>query len=362
MKMKWLAGVAMLMLTTPGAALLAQTPSVEEQYAADQKRFADMMAQAVHPVSVTDGKLSGSGGDWLAALVRDADILKIGETHGTGTIAETAGAIVAALPDDRPLVYAQEIGPSAALKMEPMLRGPEAALNAYMTDPRAAISYPFLSLREEVAFARQVLARAKPGTQALWGLDQEFVTAAPMLLDRLEGYARMPAQRAAVALARNTLSPLMALSETDPASFDALDAAFANGPEAARRLLADMRLSNEIYRLQDSEVGRSNREREDYMKRNLMTHWNATGNAKPRVVMKFGAYHMVAGLSPTSTPALGSFVNALALMEDRKVVSVLIICGPQGQQTDFQGNIISCDADFEETVRSEEHTSELQSH
>jgi hypothetical protein len=112
-----------------------------------------------------------------------------------------------------------------------------------------------------------------------------------------------------------------------------------------------MRLSGEIYRLQDSPASNlSNRMREDYMKRNFLAHWRAAGKTPPRVVMKFGAYHLTAGLSPTYTPALGGFVNALALMEGKKTFSVMIVCGPDGQQIDFRGAVSGCREDFEATA------------
>lgn len=324
----------------------ADTPSPEAQ---DRKRLADSLGQSIKPLDLGGGKLAGTGGDWLAARLRDADIIMIGETHGTGSIARAAGMIVDALPRDRPLAYALEIGPVGALIQEKLLRGPEAAHEAYMADPRRAISFPFLSMREEAVLARNILARGAPGKTALWGLDQEFVSAAPLLLDRLDGWATSRAQKAAVAKARSAMAPLMAITSTPDSVYDALDAAFASGSTQARALIADMRFSTQVYKLQESAGSLSNRMREDYMKRNFLAHWRAAGATPPRVVMKFGLYHLTAGLSPTATPALGGFVNALALMDGKKTMSIMILCGPDGMQSDFRGEAHPCTEDFAET-------------
>lgn len=343
------------LLATVASALLAQTPSpapapTRAMADADRARLDDTIKQALKPLSLDKDKIGGAGGIWLAERLAKADIVMIGETHGTGSIARAAGALVDALPTDRPLAYAQEIGPAAAAIQEPLLRGPPAALDAYMADPRTAISFAFLNLREEADFARKLLARSDRKSGAYWGLDQEFATAAPLLLDRLGGMARTGAQKAAIAQAREHAKPLMTLARAPDSFYDPLDAAFVSGPKDARTLLADMRFSSGVFRSSESASNRSNREREDYMKRQFMTHWRAAGKNKPRVVMKFGAYHLTAGLSPTATPALGAFVNALALMEDKSIFSVMIVCGPDGEQINFRGKIGPCGEDFEATA------------
>jgi hypothetical protein len=329
-------------------------PTAEQARAAllqaDQARFKSAMTKALRPLGLADGKLGSSGGAWLTGKLRETDILMIGESHGSGSVAETIGLIVDALPDDRPLAYALETSPAGAVIQEALLRGPAARHEAYMADPRRAISFAFLNLREEADLARKILVRSGNMQGALWGLDQEFATSAPILLDRLESWARTSAQRTAIAEARGKVQAFMALANLSDGFYAPLDAAFAKGPAAARRLLADMRFSTQVYRLQESAPALSNRQREDYMKRNFLAHWRAASAHKPRVVMKFGAYHLTAGLSPTATPALGGFVNALALMDSRVTFSIMIVCGPDGQQIGFRGAIGGCREDFEATA------------
>lgn len=325
-------------------------PSEIMRAEADRNRLDEALGRAVRPLSLRDGQIGGEGGAWLHARLQRADIVMIGESHGTGSVAEAAGLIVDALPTDRPLAYALEMGAAGAAIQEPLLRGPVERHEAYMADPRRAIGFAFLNLREEAALARRILARSgKPGA-ALWGLDQEFATSAPLLLDRLEGLARTTTQRRAIAQARERVKSLMALSTLPDSFYEPLDRAFAAGPQAARDLLADMRLSSRIYRDQNDAPSLSNRTREDHMKRRFLAYWRAAGRDKPRVVMKFGGYHLTAGLSPTATPALGGFVHALALIESKTTLSLLMVCGPDGQQIDFRGAVQPCTGDFEATA------------
>jgi erythromycin esterase-like protein len=349
-------------MMTAASALLAQTPSPPPspspspssaqaaQAAADRTRLAETIVQAIKPLRLADGKLRGDGGGWLAGRLAGADIVMVGETHGSGSIAQTVGTMVDALPTDRPLAYVLEMSPTGALTQEPMLRGRTAELESYMSDPRRAINFAFLNLREEADLARKVIARSNARSGALWGIDQEFAPSAPMLLDRLGGWATTRAQKTALAAARGKSGSLMALTNYGDDIYRPLAEAFARGPKEAQTLIADMRLSSEIYRLQDSAANLSNRMREDYMKRNFLTHWRAAGKKKPRLVLKFGAYHLTAGLSPTSTPSLGSFVHALALMEGKTTFSVMVVCGPDGEQIDFRGAISGCREDYEATA------------
>lgn len=329
----------------------AQLSPQATQQAGDRARLADTITLALKPLSLANGKLGGEGGVWLSAGLAGADIVMVGETHGNGGVAQAVGTLVDAIPTNRPLAYALEISPTGALVQEPLLRGSEARLEATMSDPRRAISFAFLNLREEATLARKILARSKEKSGALWGLDQEFATSAPLLLDRLTGWSRTPAQKAAIDAARAKSRPLMALSNYGDEIYEPLADAFARGPKEARDLIADMRLSSEIYRFQDGvAANRANRMREDYMKRNFLAHWRAAGKTPPRLVMKFGAYHLTAGLSPTATPSLGSFVHSIALAEGKKVFSVMIVCGPDGEQIDFRGAISGCRSDYEATA------------
>ena len=320
--------------------VLAKAPSQARQ---DQTRLSKAIAASVLPLRVEGAALSESGGTWLTTQAKAADILMIGEMHGVADIAHAATLLARA---QDATVYAAEVGPTAAWKLTDLLRAKNGSFDEAMADPRRANSFAFLNMREEAAFARAVLQNGKKTD--MWGLDQEFITSGPLLMDRLATFARTSDQKEAVQNARTVLdAKFFSLSKVDAGVFAALTAAFEKAPEEARTLIQDIALSAQIY---DALGYAQNAPREELMKRKFLMHWRAAtgrnGNT-PKVVMKMGSNHLQAGLSTTMVPALGGFVRHLAMMNGKNVFSVLILCGPDGAQRAFDASTSSCKAEFE---------------
>lgn len=322
----------------------AQAPTSQQ----DQDRLQKAMSDSIMPMEFSQSALTGTGGEWLVENAAAADIVMLGEMHGIADIAHTAQTLGRSLSAAGTTVYVSEISPTAALALEPLLKSDRDELEAYMADARRAISFAFMNMREETEVARAILQRTDGKKTALWGLDQEFITSGPLLVGRLETYVRTPAQKAAVDDARQAILPLfMSLGKIPPEAFSNLNATFAEAAPEARRLIADMELSNRIYAGQNHEA---NRLREDLMKRDFLEHWRAAADKRgrtPKILMKFGSYHLTAGLSPTMVPSLGSFVRALALAENKTVFSAFLICGADGEQLEFNNKAVSCKEEFD---------------
>jgi len=309
----------------------------------DQERFKTAITASPVAMGLDGARLSGDGGAWLTAQAATADILLIGEMHGVADIAFTASALARA---QGATVYGAEVGPTAAWALNGLLRAKGTALDEYMAGARRASSFAFLNMREEVVFARTVMQSDNGAKTDMWGLDQEFITSGPLMLDRLDALARTAMQKQAVTNARNAFAPFFALGKVPPNVFPILKSAFAQGPVEAKILIEDMALSDQIYAAPGYV---QNAPREELMKRKFLMHWRGAKDSKgrtPKIVMKFGANHLQAGLSTTMVPALGGLVRNLALMEDKTVFSVLILCGPDGQQRRFDASVESCQAEF----------------
>lgn len=329
---------AAVLVCGAAVAAMAQTPTPQ-----DQDRFAGAMAQSLMSVRVTANALEGDGGAWLTQGAKTADLLLIGENHGVADIAHVATVLARA---QSATVYGAEVGPAAPWKLGAMLKGDGPELETYMADARRANSFAFLNMREEVAFARAVL-RNGPHAE-MWGLDQEFITSGPLLLERLGTLASSAAEKQAIKAARAAMeAKFFSLSRVPPRTFADLKDAFASSP-AAIALIDGMALSADIY---DALGYAQNAPREELMKRQFLAHWRAARDAdgrRPKIVMKMGSNHLQAGLSPTMVPALGGFVRSLALSEGKSVFSVLILCGSGGAQRAFDGSAAPCDAEFKD--------------
>jgi hypothetical protein len=326
----------------------AQTPNQAQQ---DQERFTQAITASVLPLTLTATALDDDGGTWLTQHAKSADLLLIGEMHGVADIAHTATLLAKA---QNATVYAAEVGPTAAWKLNAMLRAKDGTFDAYMADARRANSFAFLNMREEAAFARAILQNAPPTQKQpsdMWGLDQEFITSGPLLMERLSTYARTQSQKDAIVKARGVLEQkVFGLIKVPPQTFADLKTAFADTPEAVT-FINDIALSAQIY---DALGYDQNAPREDLMKRIFLSHWknakDKNGNT-PKIVMKMGSNHLQAGLSTTMVPAFGGFVRSLALIENKKTFSVLILCGPGGAQRAFNGSTEPCAEEVETAAK-----------
>jgi len=95
-------------------------------------------------------------------------------------------------------------------------------------------------------------------------------------------------------------------------------------------------------------VYQANLQREQLMKTTFMKRY--LQNGRPKVVFKFGANHLTRGLSPVNVPSLSSFLHEFALTENRRVFSLLILCGPGTQAGGFQGEVATCDMDVTKEI------------
>ncbi len=120
-------------------------------------------------------------------------------------------------------------------------------------------------------------------------------------------------------------------------------------------LVDAMIVSQRIYRPFTADQGEAlfaNIERETLMKRTFLERYNAALRADhtpPRVMLKFGAYHMYRGASPTHVQALGGFVSELATQNGQNALAILPLCGPGGFVGTFDIPEVACDASFAES-------------
>lgn len=319
------------LVVAASAGVLAQRPQESETREAAEA-LDDLIARHRHELKIVDGRLAGPGGDWLVEAADRAHFFMVGEQHATADIARLATAMVRSF---RPLGYqraAVEVGPWSTPVMEAMLRDGDA-LERYLAGEGRALTFPFFFFTEEIEFGRTLVELSDLDADALWGLDQEFIAAAPVLLDLLAEWADDDVTRAAVARAREqAAADPMWLGGADDAQIRALAAAFATRRDhRARRLIDAIVLSRSIYAPfvgRGGSVWEANRARERYMKRNFQMQLVAaeTAGMTPKVFLKFGANHVFDGRSPTHVLSLGNFVREIAWSRGLEAVNVHVDC------------------------------------
>ena len=306
------------------------------------------------PAQIENGRLSGPGADWLRRQLHGTRFVMLGEEHGSAGIAAFSAALWRDLVRDGFDHVAIETDPWVARFAEAQLRadGTQGLVKALATIP-GVIPLPFYGWDAEAAFLDTVLRTAPPRRSAtLFGLDQVFLGGATPLLADIAREARRPAARALAAELRALSGSKEFLPGIGRQRLPELEALLHDDAPELRKRVTAMRQSGEIYRAfvtDDREAWPANLERESLMKQNLLAALRDAGNRDrtvPRVLFKFGTYHLTRGVSPTLVPTLGSFASAWAEARGERTVHIAVACGPAGRIATFNGGYQSCAADF----------------
>ena len=300
---------------------------------AQQKSAAEAIAEQRVAISRSpEGIWSGLGWDRLIADAQAAQFVMIGEQHATADIARFGIAFHHALAPHGYTHAALEVGPYSTDFAEALIRSGPGRLAAYLRQPGHGFTIPFLFFAEEIELAEQIAALSPDRTNALWGVDQEFVGAGPIMAELLERHARTNTQRAALAAFKSASAkdPMLVgkLREVDLAP---LSAAFGNDAEA-KAMIEAMRLSSGIYAPfihRGGPIYPANVTRENYMKTNFLRSFEATERRQgkpPKVFMKFGGYHAMRGHSGTNVPAFANFLAEWGHSRGFRLLNMMVDC------------------------------------
>jgi hypothetical protein len=201
----------------------------------------------------------------------------------------------------------------------------------------------FYGMAEEAAMLASIRAAAPSDETVLWGTDYEVLGDRQLL--RLLREARMPqaaeaaletlieASDTAWAESEKRRSPEYAFSFSgDPALVRAVSDAWPDPDPRSAVILNTLEKTLMINRLwMQKQKWASNNERASLQKENFLRYWHTArqqGEA-PKVIAKYGASHVVRGLSPTAVYDLGTFLPELAALERGTTLSLMIMPGAE---------------------------------
>lgn len=305
------------------------------------------LLQALHEnayeIQLQSGDLAGAGQVFLLRAMHGAQFVALGEEHNNVDIPPFTAALFRRLQQSEGFQYlALEQDPLMMQRLsEPPIRGMRAAITSLAR--RYLMGFTFDS-DQELAMLAQVGGLARGQGRPIWGCDQAF--GVTPILDELLRFAAGGEQRATIEALRTqavqaeatrdlTKSTFMR-SEPVVAAIPRLRAAFVNvHTPRATFLVETLAKSSEIYNYYNAgERGQvpgyfsNNAVREDYMKDRFLAEYHLAekrdGKA-PKVLLKFGGYHLYRGLSPVSVPSLGNFVSDFARSRETGFFSILIV-------------------------------------
>lgn len=313
------------------------TPSLLESLSA-------RAAENRHRLEFQNGGFSGPGWDLLLAEGRKAGAFLLGEEHG---IAENPGLAAALFSALAPAGY-----DTMAIETSPIIAGElDRAATEGLDGIRHLFATPgayaaFYSMREEAEMLAAVRAEGPAARPVLWGLDYD-VGADRMAIARLKTRPKPAAAQAALEVLDAASKASWARYDAtrgpqhifnfsgDPAMVAAVRTAWPDADPDSAWIMEVLEETLQINRL--FAAGRnqaSNQLRADLNKRNLRRYWGAAKaeGRTPRPMFKFGASHMVRGLSTTESFDLGAMIPEMMTLEGSSAFHLLVLPG-QGSPT-----------------------------
>lgn len=315
---------------TAGAARAADAPKPDP---------AAMIQANSYVLSYKDGRLSGPGAEMLGKASADAQFVLLGEDHYDHEIPIFAAAFYRMLHDQHGFHHLAVEQDRVAMEDASALgvRGDAARIGEVAR--RYPSLFEFASDQDLELLA--IVGRTETVADPLWGLEQ--TTSAIRYLDELRGLAPNSTVRsqveAALAKARQLepdpqYMPAYLVAATTTPGLEALQVAFAAKPGSrADFLLKGLVKSVEIYgyyvRAEAGEpVGLyNNTVREQWMKDSFMVHYRraAAGGETPKVMFKFGDWHLFRGMGPTGAYTIGNFAHEFAIANGMQALGVQLI-------------------------------------
>jgi hypothetical protein len=350
--------ILLTLLTTPA---LAQSPP---------DSLVALLRAVAAPLTLTPaGDLTGPAGEVLAARVREARFVLLGEEHGVAEVPRLAEALWRAGRELGSRYLAIEVGEQMAARLEAASRADTTGeeYRRFIADHYPAA--PFYFWREDAALLRGVIGSTPGQRGVLWGLDYDILADRHMMT-RLRKIAPGPEARRLVDSAAAVMDGAFAraLGEQNPGlfyMFGGSPALFGRLREAFRpaagsevdRILGLMEETLTINQLFLAGRGyESNLRRSSLLKQQFLRKYDSTRAANgrpPRVLLKFGAAHLIRGLNPSNQFDLGTLLPDLAEADGGVALSLFVMGGAGARQAQFDPRVLRSVEAPAETAQSD---------
>lgn len=306
-------------------------------------KFVNALKANRYDITYQNNQFSGEGWKWLVNEGKAAKYFLLGEEHGIAENAKLAAALYASLLPSGYEHFAIETSPQMAKTLNTAaLSGLSGIENLYNTPGSQAV---FFNMLEEAQMLVEVRALHAEQERVFWGLDYE-VLADRHLIKSL--YANPMPSEAMAALDELQTASAKSWQQYDESKDPRFIFSFAGKPDSVSAVrdawpspsaeavwtLNTLEQTLAINQAWISGNGfRSNELRVALLRNNFLRYW--LGNQQKKVFFKFGATHMIRGLSLTKVFDLGAMLPELAAQTKQKSFHLLVLPGKQSQTAVF---------------------------
>ena len=290
-----------------------------------------------------DGKsFAGPALDILLADARNSLFFLIGEEHGIAENPKLVAQLFRSLVADGYTNLVIEVSPPVARLLDVATQaGGIDGLRALYSTPGGEPA--FFGMQQEAELLAAARAALPDADQVLWGVDYEVASDRPLLrelarMDRPDTAGQplddlTSASAAAWKKHEESGDPRYIFSFSgDPDLVATLRESWPAAGPMAVQIMHTLQETLEINRLWARGSGfLSNERRAALIRSNFLDYWRGWERdaAKPRVMVKLGANHVIRGLNMTGTFDLGSLLPELAALEGERSLSVLVLPGKE---------------------------------
>ena len=278
-----------------------------------------------YSLKIENNNLSHEGGIKLLNEAKKVDLFMFGENHGIKEIAQLSQVIYSEISKKSPRILVTEIGPTTAREVWELMGS--KAYEEFMGKGMNLYAVPFFFLEQEVPLLYQVKNSFSETDQALWGLDQEFMAGAPIILRRLEKLAKTGAEISIVnkAYRQDFLNPFMIGMGNGKILYELQNVFSKSESKEARNITEQLLHSFKIYQANSDGRHRwSNETRETLMMSNFEQYVSEYKDSIPPMYFKLGSFHLHKGTSPTVREALGYRLYKWAKERNKTTLNVFV--------------------------------------
>jgi len=310
---------------------------------ADEPTLTSLATANRYPLALEGTAISGPAVDFIVRSASRAQFVGIGEEHNVAEVAQFTSALFRLLHDRHGFNYfADEQDPwmCAAVSRPPVRGNLEAIVAIHRTNPNA---FTFEG-QEEMAMLADIGRISNAKSDPVWGLDQIF--GALHVLEALQPMAPNDAARSRTRELMAIVQPYEQKRYVSGARYMA-DVGKPEEIAALRQLYHPKSGSEAEFLLDQVEVSlrvyhnyqlaakekqptgyESNREREENMKTLFMRRYRTAERVDrvlPKVLLKFGHWHLYRGMSRGSVFTLGNFISEFATSNGMQSFSIAVL-------------------------------------
>lgn len=315
--------ISLLLAVAQGARPQVVVDGSHPQRSVLEQRLRDIRSD----LRVDNGKFAGTGAPILEDAVARAQFVLVGEDHITREIPQFTGAVCNVMGPLGLSAMVFETSPEVAEFVSSSFGKPDRLARMAALTRRYPHSVAFLDIQQENDLAAHCAQVSNSSDFHLWGLDQEFIGSAGWLLDQIlatnPGKAAMNAitrlkheEQEAAARAKKTgdSRELFMLTASELELTKVSGVLQGDASSKAQALFGELIESREIYLKNMQGSYESNTQRARLLKRNFSRDLDraSVDGKSPRVLVKFGDWHLYKGYNPLHQRDLGNYIAEIA--------------------------------------------------